>query len=136
MQSDLDLLIAKYYKKRLEFAMKNRETYTINHISTHYLLIKSSKLTKLQKSTNYFFNIKPLPKKSFLFILLFLSLCLSLFLPFTIYFLIPFISSQNFFCPYLEFERKISPYFLIITLLSIDKIELFLKQGRKKKLVS
>ena len=129
VQSDFDLLLTEYYKERLKSRLKNRETHTINHIPTDYLS------TELIKLTNYFPNIKSLPEKYFSFTLLSSLLFLSLSLPSIINFSISLVSFHNFSCPHLKSKCKISSRFLIITLSSIDKIESFLKQEGKKKVI-
>lgn len=108
----------------------------MDHILTDYLsneLTESTELTKLQRPTNCSFTLKPLPIQFFL--LTPLPLPVSLLLPSSVNFLLSLISSRNLSCLYLGPECKVSSHLLIVTKLSIDKIDSSLKQGKKGKVI-
>ncbi len=135
-QSDLDLLLTKYYKERLESRLKNRED-TIDHIPTDYLSTESTKSiesTKLRTPTDCFPIIKPLPEKSFPLTPPPSPLSLSLSLPSTVNFLTPLVSSHNLSCSHLDAEHEVSPRLPIVTPSSVDKMESSSKQGEKGKI--
>ncbi len=133
-QSDLNFLLTKYYEMRLESQLKNRKD-TIDHILTDYLLIKSTKLTKLQRPTDCVSIIKPLLEKFFPFTFPPSLLSLSLSLPSTVNFLTPLVFFYNFFCPHLDPKRKVSFCFPIIISSTVDKMVSSLKQGGKGKVI-
>lgn len=100
---------------------------------TEYLLTELTKSPEFRLPTDYSLSIKPLSTKSLTLISLLLPLSVPLSLPSTINFCIPFVSSYNISCLYLDLKRKVSSRFFIFKLLSIDKMEPSLKQGGKEK---
>ena len=127
-RSDLDLLPTEYDKERLEPQLKNRETYTIDHIPTEYI---STESTELRLPTDCPFHIKPLPTKSF-------PLTpppspVSLSLPSSVNFPLPLVPSHNPSCPHFDPEREVSSRLPIVTPSSVDKMESSSKQGGKGK---
>ena len=124
-QSDFDFLLAEYYKERLESQLKNRETYTIDHISTE--------LTRLRLPTDWISHKKTALANSFPLTSPSSPLSLSLSLPSTVNSLIPLVSSHNLSCSPLDPKREVSSCLPLISPSSVHKIELSLKQGGKRK---
>lgn len=105
----------------------------IDHIPTDYLSIELTKLTELQRPTDFLLIIKTLSEKFFPLISPPLLLSLSLSLSAIVNSPILLISSHNFLCPQLDPKHKVSSHFLIVNPSSIDKIESSSKQGGKRK---
>ena len=124
-QSDLDLLLAEYYKERLESRLKNRETHTTDHISTE--------LTGLRLPTDWISHKKTAPANSFPLTPPSSPLSLSLSLPSTVNSPIPLVSSHNLSCSPIDPEREVSPCLPLVSPSSVDKMEPSSKQGGKGK---
>ncbi len=127
-RSDLDFLLTEYYKEKLEYKLKNRETHTIDHIPTEYI---STESTELRLPTDCPFYIKPLPTKSF-------PLTpppspVSLSLPSSVNFPLPLVPSHNPSCADFDLEREVSSRLPIVTPSSVDKMESSSKQRGKRK---
>ncbi len=126
-QSDLDLLLTKYYKETLKSQLKNREKYT-----TDYILTESTELNGLRLPNDCSSNINPLPAK-----------CFPLTPPLSPLSLTPSINlsitsspSHNYSCLHFDPKRKVSPCHFIVTLPSVGTMEQSSKQGVKGKITS
>lgn len=91
-----------------------------------YLLTENKSI----ESTDYSFNIKPLPAKSFLLT----PLLLLLLLPLSVDFFICLVFFYNFFHLFYNSIYKVILHYSIINFLSVAKMELSLKQVKRGKI--